>query len=72
MTTLDLSSDPLFNMDADPGFSFFDWILHAHVGVHNAHVMRARYRRRIHLPVRAPARPCAREAAAPSTDPRMN
>ena len=72
MTTLDLTSDPLFAMDADPGFSFFDWILHAHVGVHNAHVMRARYRRRIHLPMRAPARPCAREATAPSADSRMN
>ena len=72
MTTLDLSSDPLFDAGADPGFSFFDWILHAHVGVHNAHVMRARFRRRIHLPMRALARPYARIFAARPADPRMN
>lgn len=69
-TTLDLSSDPLF--DADPGFSFFDWILHAHVGVHNTHVMRTRYRRRIHLPMRDPEPPCARDVAARRAEPRMN
>ena len=69
MTRLDRS--PLFDADADPGFSFFDWILHADVGVHNAHVLRARYRRRIHLPMRETPRP-ARDVAAHRSDPRMN
>ena len=66
------SPDPLFDADADPNLSFFDWILHAHVGVHSANVMRTHYRHRIHLPMRDPARPCARDVAARWADPRMN
>ena len=78
MTRLDRSSAPLFDAeadpyaDADPGFSFFDWILHADVGVHNAHVLRTRYRRRIHLPMRETPRPCARDLTAHRSDPRMH
>ncbi|MGA7454978.1 MAG: hypothetical protein WBW73_28285 [Rhodoplanes sp.] len=72
MTTLDLSSDPLLDGEADPGFSFSDWMLYAHVGVHDTQVMRAHYRRRIRLPMRDAARICVRDVAARRADPRMN
>ncbi|MFY9734066.1 MAG: hypothetical protein WAL40_15915 [Rhodoplanes sp.] len=72
MTTLDLWPDPLFEGDAEPGYSFFDWILHAPVGMSDTHAMRTRYRRRIHLPIRDPARPCARDVAARRAALRIN
>jgi hypothetical protein len=72
MTTLDLSSDPLFDSDAGPGFSFSDWMLFAHVGVHDRQVMRTHYRRRIRVPMRDVARLCVRDVTARRLDPRVN
>jgi hypothetical protein len=66
---MNLSSDPLFDPDADPGLSFFDWILHAHVGVHDANVMRTHYRHRIPLLMRDPARPRPSSNRSRSTRP---
>lgn len=71
MTILDLS-DPLFDCGAEPGFSFSDWILHAHVGVHDMHAMRTHYRRRIQVPVRDPDPSCAFDAAAREPDSRTH
>ena len=50
MTTLDLLSDDLIESDAERGLGFFDWILRGHAGLHNAHALHARYKRRVHLP----------------------
>ena len=72
MTTLDLSFDSLLDGDADPGFSFSDWMLYAHVGVRDTQVMRAHYRRRIRLPMRYAARLCVHDVAERPADSRMN
>lgn len=72
MTILDLSSDRLFDCDAEPGFSFSDWILHAHVGVHDLRAMRTHYRRRIHVPARDPDSQYALDAAAREPDSRTH
>ena len=50
MTTLDLKcGDPVCSY-AEPRTSFFDWILHAHASLRNVRALRARYKRRVHLP----------------------
>jgi hypothetical protein len=72
MTILDHTSDPLLDGDAGPGFSFSDWMLFAHMGVHDRQVMRTHYRRRIRVPVRDAARLCVRDVVARRADPRMN
>lgn len=71
MTILDLS-DPLFDCDAEPGFSFCDWMLHAHVGMHDMHAMRTHYRRRIQVTGRDPDPSCDRDAAAREPDSRTH
>lgn len=67
MTMLDLRSGDLLD-DGGRGLSFFDWILRVHVSLHNARTLRARYRRRAHLPVGDWPQPAPRRAPADATD----
>ena len=49
MTSLDLLADDL-ESDTDRHPSFFDWTLRENAGLHTLHALRARYKRRVHLP----------------------
>jgi hypothetical protein len=50
MTTLDLKCGDPGCSYAEPRASFFDWVLHAHASLRNIRALRARYKRRVHLP----------------------
>ena len=50
MISFDLLSDDLIEPEGERGLGFFDWMLCVNAGLHNAHALHARYKRRAHLP----------------------